>query len=266
MDLGLSGKVALVSGSWRGTGAGTAAVLAAEGAEVLVHGFEAGQADPVAARIAAAGGKVGVVWGDLTTDEGADQVAEQAGPGRVDVLVNNYGAADRGGWFTSSAQDWIGVYQKNVLSGMRLTQRFVPAMRERGWGRVIFVGTVGSVRPNARNPHYYASKAALPNMVVSLAKELAGSGVTANLVSPGLIATDEVKEWFLRVASERGWAGEFDAVAERVAAEVMPNPSGRPATVEEVGAFVAFVASDLAACVNGANLRIDGGAADSASL
>src|SRR4029079_15028344 len=112
------------------------------------------------------------------------------GPG--DVLVANYGVADGGSWFgeATDADAWLDSYNRNVLSGVRLIRHCVPAMRSRGWGRVLLVGTVGSMRPGARNPQYYASKSVLPALTVSLAKELTGSGITINLVSPGIIGTD----------------------------------------------------------------------------
>ena len=139
--------------------------------------------------------------------------------------------------------DWLLSYEKNVLSGVRLARAFAPDMRARGFGRIVFVGTIGTSRPAARWPHYYAAKGALPVLVVSLAKELAGSGVTVNLVSPGLIATAEVRE---RFSDER----------------LRDNPSGAVCTPEDVGRLVAFLASPRSASINAANLRIDGGAAD----
>lgn len=245
MDLALGGRVAFVSGSYRGTGEGIAKVLAREGAQVLVHGFEADEPARVVAEIRAAGGRADSVVGDLASDAGADRAvadARRAAP-QVDVLVNNYGVAEGVGWLDGTSADWIAIYQKNVLSALRLTQAFVPGMRERGFGRVIFIGTIGSARPAARMPHYYASKAALPNMTVSLAKELARTGVTVNLVSPGLIATREVRE---RFSEER----------------LRDNPSGAICTPEDVGNLIAWLASPLSSSVNGANLRIDGGSAD----
>jgi NAD(P)-dependent dehydrogenase (short-subunit alcohol dehydrogenase family) len=137
-------------------------------------------------------------------------------------------------------------------------------MRARGFGRVIFVGTVGALRPGNRTPHYYAAKAALPNLTVGLAKELAGTGITVNTVSPGIIATDEVRERFRRTAAKRGWPGDEIEAERRAVAEFMPNPSARAGRVEEVGSLVAFLASRHAGYINGANLRIDGGAADAA--
>ena len=259
MDLGLAGRTALVTGSYRGTGAGIAATLAAEGATVLVHGFESGQAEPVAERIREGGGDARPVVGGLFDDAAAARLAEEviSQVGHVDVLVNNYGVAERGHWFDETTDDWLSIYQKNVLSGVRLVRAFAPRMRERGFGRIIWLGTVGAVRPRARMPHYYASKAALPNVCVSLAKELAGSGITVNLVSPGLIATAEVKEQLARRAGGAGEDGGF-------AAGLLDNPIGRMAEIEEVASLVAYLASDRAGAINATNLRIDGGAADCA--
>jgi 3-oxoacyl-[acyl-carrier protein] reductase len=266
VELGLDGRVALVTGAHRGTGRGIAAVLAAEGARVWLHGFTEADAEREAAALRAAGGDVSAVAGDVCSDEGADLVARAvlADGGRVDVLVNNYGVAEGPGWFDGTTEDWLLSYQRNVLSGVRLVRSLVPGMRERGFGRVIFVGTVGALHPGRRTPHYYAAKAALPNVAVSLAKELAGCGVTVNTVSPGLLATDEVRESFRSLAARRGWDGDEREAERRAVAEWMPNPTGRAGRVEEVGALVAFLAGDLAGYIHGANLRIDGGASGAA--
>lgn len=263
MELELVGRVALVTGSYRGTGRGIARVLAGEGATVLVHGFELGPAEEVAAAIRAEGGRAIALAGALCDDAGAAQLARDAlaAAEPIDVLVNNYGVAEGPGWLDGSSADWHQAWEKNVLSGVRLVRALVPGMVERGFGRVLFVGTIGSARPNARPPHYYAAKAALPNMAVGLAKELAHSGVTVNCVSPGLVATDELRERFLRLGARRGWGTTWEEVEPRVATEWMPNPTGRVGTPEEVGALVAFLASPHARYINGANLRIDGGAA-----
>lgn len=266
MDLGLSDRVALVTGSHRGTGSAIALTLAREGARVLVHGFEPGQPEPIAESIRAQGFHAEAVTGDIVSDAGADALIDQieAGPGHVDILVNNYGTAEGGDWMATSTTEWIGIYQKNVLSGVRLVQAFAPGMKERGFGRIIWLGTVGSTRPGDRMPHYYASKAALPNICVSLAKELAGSGVTVNLVSPGIIATAEVKESFLRRAERRGWGSDWETVQRKAAGEMLANPAGRFAETDEVADLVAFVASERAGYINATNLRIDGGASDCA--
>lgn len=266
MDLGLAGKVALVTGSWRGTGAGIAELLGREGCRVLVHGLEPGQNEPVLEKLVGLGIEATGVCGDITHDAGADELADAAlaAGGSVDILVNNYGVAEPGDWTSTPSAEWVGIYQKNVLSGVRLVQALAPGMRERGWGRIVFVGTVGSLRPAARMPHYYASKAVLPNLCVSLAKELGGSGVTVNLVSPGIIATAEVRATLERRAEKKGWGSDWESIGREASRDIFPNPTGRIAEIEEVASLVAFVASAPASYINGANLRVDGGAADSA--
>lgn len=259
MDLGLSNRTALVTGSYRGTGAAIARVLADEGASVLVHGFERAPAEAVAMSIVDSGGDARAVVGDLLTDDGAAAIADQCGP--VDVLVANYGVAEGGSW-TSATDAWIELFQKNVLSAVRMVHALTPGMRERGFGRVILLGTIGSLKPAARMPHYYAAKASLPNVTLSLAKELTGSGVTVNLVSPGILATAEVKSSLTERARRKGESTEWDDVERAAASGFMPNLVGRIGRPEEVGDLVAFLASDRAGFLTGTNWRIDGGASD----
>ncbi len=262
MDLQLAGKTAIVTGSSRGTGEGIARVLAREGATVIVHGMKPGNgeddADRVANDIINSGGKAIPVVGDLTTDAGAESVAQAIGA--VDILINNYGTADRGFWLDAATgtDAWIAAYQKNVLSAARMIRLLVPQMKARGWGRVIQLGTIGSTQPNARMPHYYASKGALANLTVSLMLELANTGITVNTISPGLIKTREVEEMYRRRAQKMGWGDDWNVI-ERHIMEEFGNPSGRIARTEEVGDLVAFIASTRSHMINGMNIRIDGG-------
>jgi NAD(P)-dependent dehydrogenase (short-subunit alcohol dehydrogenase family) len=260
MDLELAGKRALVTGSYRGTGAGLARVLAREGASVFVHGFERDAAEEVAGSIRDEGLEARAVVGDIRNDEGGREVAEAVG--EIDVLVNNYGVAEGGSW-ESPTGDWIDIYQKNVLSGVRLVHALVPGMKERGWGRVLFVSTVGYVRPSSRMPHYYASKTALINMTVSLAKELANTGITVNCISPGVIATAEIREMTRRRAEKAGEPTDWPSLEKAIASGDMANPAGIVGDPEDIGHLIAFLASDKARYINAANVRIDGGTADS---
>ena len=255
VELGLNKRTALVTGSHRGTGQIIAQQLLQEGASVLVHGLEPGQAE---ASVQAIGGGTPIT-GDITTDAGADEAAAQCGGVHIDILINNYGTADPGSWRDSSADDWIVDYQKNVLSAQRMIRHFLPAMQQQGWGRIINLGTVGSSRPNARMPGYYAAKGALANMSVGLAKEVANSGVRVNLVSPGLILTPEVEAAYLAKGRREGWGERWEEVEPHVAKGI---PIGRIARREEVAALVAFLCSDLADAIHGQNIRIDGGAVD----
>jgi NAD(P)-dependent dehydrogenase (short-subunit alcohol dehydrogenase family) len=258
MDLGLDGRRALITGSHRGTGAGIARVLATEGVEVLVHGFERGQADEVAAAIVADGGRAAAVTGDLASDAGAAQLADAVGS--VDVLINNYGAPMGSRW--DSTETWAEEWNVNMLTGVRMAQALAPAMRQQGWGRIVFLGTVGSRIPGRRNPGYYGAKAALHAVVRSLAQELRGSGVTCNLVSPGMIATTEVRASMLRRAAAVGEGESWESAQRWALRTTMPNLTERVPDPDDIGGIVAFVASEAAWHINGADIAVDGGAVD----
>ncbi len=261
MDLLLRGKTALVTGAHRGTGEEIAKLFAREGAGVIVHGLEPGTAEPVAAAISAEGHVAHAVTGDIRTDEGADEAARAAlAIGPVDILINNYGTADRASWSSADTVAWHQAYDVNVLSAVRMVSHLVGPMKERGWGRIIQLGTIGSTAPAARMPHYYASKGALHTLTVSLAKELAETGVTSNIISPGLIKTKEVEAWFRGLARKNGWEGDWAEIETRAMKEVSGGLTGRIARPHEVAALVAFVASPLAGSITSANFRIDGGA------
>ena len=260
MELGLTGKIALVTGSNRGTGQIIAEGLAAEGATVIAHGFDAGSADHVveASEVSHA------VWGDLTNETGCQQVVEQAleKVDQIDILVNNYGTAEEKRWPQADTDDWLDMYQKNVLSAARLIRLLSPQMRTLGWGRIIQLGTIGSTQPNALRPAYYAAKGALANIAVGLAKELEGTGITVNTISPGYIRTPEIEAAFRAKAKREGWDDDWETIEKRIVAQRFPNPVGRIATREEVAGLVCFIASQRAGFINGQNIRIDGGAID----
>jgi len=264
MNLGLEGRVALVTGAHRGTGAVIARMLAAEGARVAVHGPEAGDAAETVAQIVEAQFTAASVDGDLTTDEGADQVlaATLAAAGQPTILINNWGGVAPGRWSEADMDVWHSDYERNVLSMARLSARVAPHMKDEGFGRIVNLGTLGTVQPPARTPHYYAAKSALAAASASLARELGPHGITVNLVSPGLIRTAEVEAHFRARAERNGWGDDWPTIEKRALEEMGGgNPSGRMSTREEVAAAVVFLASAAASHIAGVNLRVDGGAA-----
>jgi len=157
---------------------------------------------------------------------------------------------------------WAEEWNTNVLAGSRCTQLALPAMTERGWGRVIYLGTVGSRMPGSRNVAYYAAKAGLPALVRTLAQELGGTGVTANLVSPGMIATTEVRAMVTRRAERAGVATDWESVQQWALANSMPNLTERLPDPIDIGRVVAFTASEAAWHITGADIAVDGGAVD----
>jgi len=255
MDLGLKGSSVLITGSYRGTGLIMARAFLDEGAEVFVHGLEPGQAEGAVSELA--GGTP--VTGDIRTEQGSAELVESLHGRCPDTLVNNYGAAERGSWVGSDSDEWIAAYQLNVLSATRLINHCLPFMREAERARIINLGTVGSTRPNARNPQYYAAKGALATLSVSLAKEVAGTNIRVNLVSPGMILTPEVQAAYMAQAERKGWGSTWAEVEAHVAKDI---PIRRIVTREEVAALVVFLSSPLADGIHGQNIRVDGGSLD----
>jgi 3-oxoacyl-[acyl-carrier protein] reductase len=261
MNLRLDGKRALVTGSGGGIGAAIARSLAREGVAVVVHGLGEEKAAGVVQEIIRDGGKAVAVAGDLGTDDGAAKVAAAAQMpfGGVDILVNNAGTYVNRGWEDSTPEQWSQLYSVNVLSMVRMIRHTVPEMKKAGWGRIVQMASGEATQPFAFMPDYAASKAAVVNLTVSLSKELAATGITVNTVSPGIIATKAVEEFYRRSAANRGWGQDWHAIEVGVLKEILPNTVGRLGTVEDVANVVTFLASPLSGYINGANYRVDGG-------
>ena len=253
MDLRIQGRRVLVTGSSSGLGEAIARLLAQEGAEVVVHGRDEARTRAVAKDIGAT-----IAIGDLATDAGADAVAAAAG--EIDVLVNNAGRYDTVGWADSTPEHWQEFYNVNVVSGIRMIHRLTPGMRARGWGRVIQIGGGLAGQPMAMQPHYNATLAARHNLAVSLARELAGTGVTSNVVAPGAILADSTQRLLTGLAPEHGWGEQWPEIERNAVREFVPNDIGRFGRPEEIAGAVAYLCSPYADYVSGATLRVDGGA------
>ena len=181
---------------------------------------------------------------------------------RVDIVINNYGVADGSDWDSSDTESWHGSYDTNVVTAVRVTQAFLPDMRAARWGRVVFVSTVGATRPGDRIPEYYAAKGALPSIAVSLAKHLAGTGITVNCVSPGVIATPRSSSGSPSGRGARGSPPTGRASSASSSTRPWRTRRGgcrRPRT--SAGSSPSSV-GEPAWHLNGAHLRFDGGAAD----
>jgi 3-oxoacyl-[acyl-carrier protein] reductase len=261
MNLKLAGKRALVTGSSAGLGEAIATLLAEEGAAVVVHGRNEERTTSVAEAIRAQGGRADIAIGDLANDAGADAVAVAAlAAGDIDVLVNNAGTYGHRSWMEATPAHWIDTYQSNVLSGVRMIHRLLPKMRERHWGRIIQIGGGLAIQPIPMQPDYEASLAARHNLAVSLARELKGSGVTSNVVSPGAIRVSSVRDLLLAIAPRFGWGDTWEAIEQGAVKDLIPNDVGRLGLPEEIAGAVAYLASPYADYVSGAVLRVDGGA------
>ncbi|MFD2641009.1 SDR family NAD(P)-dependent oxidoreductase [Pseudomonas japonica] len=261
MDLQLAGKRALVTGSNSGIGRAIALTLAAEGVEVVVHGRRRPESEAVVSAIREAGGKAALACGDLVSDEQARDVAEVAlaAFGGIDILVANAGAFPPTPVLDSEANDWLKLYDQNVGSAIRLVRLLAPAMIDRGWGRIITLGSIAATRPFANFGAYAATKAACVSLAVTFAKEFGGTGVTSNCISPGDVLTPAAEQHWQSVAQKNAWEGDWQAIESKIATEISPTLVGRLGRPHEVADLVAFVSSPKAAYINGANLRIDGG-------
>ncbi len=245
MDLGLNGRVALVMGASQGIGQGIAGALAREGARVAVTSRSQGGAEEAAAAIE---GDVSPFVADTTDlDRLAELPAEvEAALGPVDILVTNTGGPPLGTSLMQPLEDWEQAYRSLVLAPRVLAGAIVPGMQERGWGRVVNVGSSSTREPiaglNLSNTHRMAAVGFLK----TLSREVAADGITVNTVATGRFATE-------RLASNYGSIEAAEAAAQR------DVPAGRLGRPEEYGDLVAFLCSDRAAYITGTVIPIDGG-------
>ena len=262
MDLKLTGKLALVSGSTAGIGNAIASALAAEGARVIVNGRQQRSVDDAMARITPAnGGEVLGFAGDLSQSDVAE--ALMARYPDVEILVNNLGIFEPKQFEDIPDADWQRFFDVNVLSGIRLARLVLPEMKRVNWGRIIFISSESAIQIPTEMIHYGMTKTAQIAVARGLAETVAGTNITVNSVLPGPTKSRGVGDFV------EGLARSSDKSFEQVETEFFDHvrPTSlikRFATPQEVASLVAYVASPLASATTGAALRVDGGVVKSA--
>ncbi|MEQ3552624.1 SDR family oxidoreductase [Pseudonocardia nematodicida] len=256
MDLGITGRVALVLGAGGGLGGAIATALAAEGATVVVADRSREQAQATCDHIDATGGTTHLYTWDLADIEAGietvDRIIAEVGP--VDILVNMTGGPPPSPVAGQDPATWRQNFEMMILSIVTLTDRVLPGMRQRGWGRIITSTTSGVIAPIPDLGLSNALRTSLLGWSKTLAAEVARDGVTSNVVLPGRIATDRIG--FLdQKKAERLGVPVDDVVAESLRA----IPAGRYGRPEEYGATVAFLAGEQASYITGSVVRVDGG-------
>jgi NAD(P)-dependent dehydrogenase (short-subunit alcohol dehydrogenase family) len=258
MDLGLQGKIAVVSGSTAGIGFAIASTLAVEGAHVVVNGRTE---ERVASAVGAIvkhhkGAHVRGVAADLGNAEGVARFVRQVP--EADVLINNLGIFEVKPFADIPDADWLRFFEVNVMSGVRLTRHYLSGMQRKNWGRVIFISSESAQQIPVEMIHYGMTKTAQVSIARGVAQTVAGTGVTANSVLVGPTASEGAGRFVKEFARRQGITeAEFE---KQFFVNIRPNSLlKRFETPEEVGDVVAFVASVQAAVINGAAIRAEGG-------
>jgi NAD(P)-dependent dehydrogenase (short-subunit alcohol dehydrogenase family) len=258
MDLGIKGKLALITGSTLGIGRAIATALLKEGARVIINGRNPANVRATVEALSRQGEAHGVA-ADLSTASGARRLIDEArNLGAVDILINNVGYFEVKKFTDISDQDWLDMFELNVMSGVRVTRALFPGMLERNWGRVIFIGSDQSAKPNIDMMHYAMTKTAQVSIARSLAELTRGTRVTVNSVLVAPTWSEGVEVFLAKAAPAAGKTlGELrgDYFRTTGASSLLQ----RWATPEEIAAQVAFLCSERAAAINGAAQRVDGG-------
>ncbi|MBY5371788.1 SDR family NAD(P)-dependent oxidoreductase [Rhizobium leguminosarum] len=261
MQIDLTGKTALVTGSTEGIGYAIARQLARAGADVVVNGRSKEKTAKAADRLKGEGakGSVAAAAADLATAGGCDALVAQVP--HVDILINNAGIFQPLDFFDANDEVWDRHWQVNVMSAVRLSRAYLPGMQKLDWGRVIFIASESGFNIPVEMIHYGVSKTADIAVARGLAKRMAGTGVTVNSVLPGPTLSEGVEAM---LAEERAKTGK---PIEEVAADFVKKYRAgsiiqRAASVEEIANLVTYLASPLASATTGASMRVDGGLID----
>jgi len=258
VDLKLTNKVVLVTGSTAGIGFAIARSLASEGAHVYLNGRTQERVDRAVAAIRsqAAAGKVDGIASDFSSAAGAETVIAKLP--NVDVLVNNVGIFEPKPFAKIPDADWYRFFEINVMSGVRLARHYLTGMLKKNWGRILFISSESAVQIPPEMVHYGMTKTAQIAVARGIAESVAGTGVTVNSILAGPTASEGVGGFVEAMAKQQNKSKE--AIEKEFFDHVRPSSLlKRFATVDEVAAMVTYVAGELSSATNGAALRVDGG-------
>jgi NAD(P)-dependent dehydrogenase (short-subunit alcohol dehydrogenase family) len=258
MNIDLTGKTALVTGSTSGIGHAIARGLAATGAEVVINGRTQPKVDAAIAGIIKVlpGARVKGVAADVSTAAGC--AALVAALPDVDILINNTGIFEPKGFFDIPDEDWTRFFDVNVMSGIRLSRAYMPAMLKRNWGRIVFISSESGINIPKEMIHYGTTKTAQLAVSRGLAELTRGTAVTVNSVLPGPTMSEGVEAFVKDLARQNGQSVD-EAAANFVKQNRSTSLIQRFASVEEIANMVVYVSSKEASATNGAALRAEGG-------
>jgi len=258
MDLQLSGKLALVTGSTAGIGFAIASILAGEGATIILNGRSdqrvTGAMRQISKKFPHA--KMESLVADLSTADGVKQTTDRFPD--VDILLNNVGRYQLKPFEQITDEDWLSIIETNFMSGVRLSRQYLPKMKNKNWGRIIFISSESAVMIPVEMIHYGVTKTMQVALARGLAETTVRTNVTVNSVLVGPTRSEGAETFINEIAATRNV--DVSAVEKEFFETARPSSLlKRFITIDEVGAFVAFLASPLSSATNGAALRVEGG-------
>jgi 3-oxoacyl-[acyl-carrier protein] reductase len=257
MDLGLKGKVAVITGGSVGIGLAVAKGLAAEGAHVVLVARDVARLEAARAEVASAAGRVAAISSDVATAAGIDAViaAVEKDFGGVDILVNNAGTGSNETIVDAPDEKWQYYWDLHVMAAMRLARGMVPSMRRRGGGVILNNASICAAQPLWYEPIYNVTKAALVMLSKTMATEFIKDGIRVNAINPGFVLTPDWIKTAKQLTADSGgdWQGYIDTLAKENA------PIGRFSSPEEIADFFVFLCSERASYSVGSTYFVDGG-------
>jgi len=252
-------KTALVTGATGGIGKKIVSFLVEKNYFVIVHGRNEVAVEELCRCIDEDSALTRSITGNLNTESSrAEFIAKLLNEYEaVDILINNAGGGGaHESWWETTEQKWLNIFELNVMSMVALIKELAPGMVGRGWGRIINIASVSGIQPLSIGPEYAASKAAIINLTVSIAKELAGKGVTANSISPGLVLTEGVRQYLI---DECGVADASDDDLDEYASKnIFPTLVSQLVRPEDIANTVGFLLTGAGSRITGQNISVDG--------